>query len=80
MNGMNKDKILSALIGLAGACANNGKTENTDTLIIKALSAASAMPDCGEEEAELLTEEIHAERDAVSPGCASCIFPLRKYF
>lgn len=38
---MQKDKIISALIGLVGACNNNPKTENTDRLVIKALASAS---------------------------------------
>ena len=34
---MKKAKIVSALIGLAGAVSNNGTTENTDAVIEKAL-------------------------------------------
>ena len=30
-------KILSALIGLCGAVSNNGKTENTDRLVLEAI-------------------------------------------
>lgn len=28
------DRIVSSLVGLVGACANNGKTENTDSVIL----------------------------------------------
>ena len=30
-------KILSALIGLCGAVSNNGKTENTDRVVLEAI-------------------------------------------
>lgn len=35
---MVEDKVISALIGLAGACNNNPKKADTDSLIIKALA------------------------------------------
>lgn len=72
---MNTDQIISALIGLAGACGNNKKTDNTDALVIKALAAAHSPHDDSEEESAATVDEIHAERDAVSPGCALCAFP-----
>ena len=37
---MEENRIISALIGLVGACNNNPKTENTDHVIIKALAFA----------------------------------------
>ena len=68
---MQEDKIISALIGLAGACNNNPKTENTDRLVIKALASASD-PDA---EANNIVYEIQKEKERISPGCAVCKAP-----
>ena len=62
-----EDRIISALIGLVGACGSNPKTENTDRVVIKALAAEPG------DEAALA--EIYAEKNAVSPGCATCAMP-----
>lgn len=69
---MKEERIVSALIGLVGACANNPKTPNTDTLVIKALAFPRLCPDG---DFEQLVEEIYAEKNAVSPGCAHCAMP-----
>ena len=37
---MREDKVISALIGLAGACSSNPKTDATDNVVIKALAAS----------------------------------------
>ena len=52
---MEKNKIISALIGLIGACNNNPKTENTDRIVIKAL----AFPMDRSEICEVSDETIH---------------------
>lgn len=57
---------LCALIGLAGAVRNNGKTDETDALARRAILS----PD-----SEDMTGEIHAEKYRVSPGCAACASP-----
>lgn len=56
-----------------GACNNNPKTENTDSLVIKALAFSASRPN--NETAEKVTDEIHAEKNIISPGCASCQTP-----
>ena len=52
---MIKKKILSALIGLAGAVSNNGKTEHTDRVVITALLS---------EDSEEAVAAIHKEKNA----------------
>lgn len=42
---MKEDKIISALIGLVGACSNNPKTAGTDSLVIKALAFPLLCPE-----------------------------------
>lgn len=65
-----EDKIISALIGLVGACDNNPKTENTDRLVIKALAT---MQDANA--AKDMIGEIREEKNRISPGCAVCKAP-----
>ena len=59
-------KILSALIGLCGAVSNNGKTENTDRLVLDAILS---------KEPEDAVRRIHEEKYRISPDCASCPAP-----
>lgn len=59
-------KILSALIGLAGAVSNNGKSSNTDGIIRGALLNDAVMD---------WVSLIHKEKFTVSPGCETCSSP-----
>lgn len=72
---MQRDKIISALIGLVGACNNNPKTENTDYMVVKALAFPLLYPECGDDDLQRMIDEIYAEKYAVSPGCAQCAMP-----
>ncbi|MCH5344556.1 MAG: hypothetical protein J1E64_11000 [Acetatifactor sp.] len=72
---MEENKIISALIGLVGACNNNPKTENTDQVIIKAVAFPLIQPEADAETIQALIEEIYAEKYAVAPGCATCQTP-----
>ena len=59
-------KVLSALIGLCGAVSNNGKTENTDRVVLEAILS---------QEPENAIQRIHEEKYKISPDCASCPAP-----
>ena len=59
-------KVLSALIGLCGAVSNNGKTENTDRVVLEAILS---------QEPEKAVRRIHEEKYKISPDCASCPTP-----
>ena len=75
---MEDNKIISALIGLVGACNNNPKTGNTDYIVIKALAFPITRSEADTETTgtlQTLIEEIYAEKYTVSPGCASCQTP-----
>lgn len=72
---MEDSKIISALIGLVGACNNNPKTENTDRVIIKSLAFPLTQPTAKEEIFQALIEEIYTEKYTVAPGCAVCQTP-----
>ena len=57
------EAVVSALIGLAGACNNNPKTPQTDYVLLRALA--------GEQDAEA----VRTEKFAVAPDCAVCMNP-----
>lgn len=57
------EAVIGALIGLAGACNNNPKTPQTDSLLLHALA--------GKQDAEA----VRAEKFAVAPDCAVCANP-----
>ena len=67
---MQGDSIISALIGLVGAVSNNGKTEQTDSVIREAFLC---LKDAGNEEE--MVQKIHAEKFSIAPDCATCLNP-----
>lgn len=67
---MQGDNIISALIGLVGAVSNNGKTEQTDSVIREAFIR---LTDNGSEEE--MVQKIHAEKFTIAPDCATCLNP-----
>lgn len=67
---MQGDAVISALIGLVGACNNNPKTAQTDRILLKALATGGK-----ETDEQALVEEIRAEKYAVAPDCAVCANP-----
>ncbi len=68
---MDDKKILSALIGLAGAMSNNGRTDTTDEVVIDALTCVKS----DNTDIENAVEQIHKEKNKISPNCASCMNP-----
>lgn len=72
---MDGDRIISVLVGLAGACGNNPKTPDTDSLIIKALAFPILYPEADRKSQDAVLDGLYAEKHAISPGCAECAFP-----
>lgn len=72
---MEDNKIISALIGLVGACNNNPKTENTDRVIMKALALSPTHAEASGETLQALIDEIHTEKYIIAPNCADCQAP-----
>ncbi len=72
---MREDRIISALIGLVGACNNNPKTAGTDNLVIKALAFPLRYPEHDEETLRQMIDDIYSEKNSVAPGCATCATP-----
>lgn len=69
---MRSDEIISALIGLVGACGNNPKTENTDTVVVRALAFSGCYDDGVPQK---VVSEIRSEKNKVAPNCAVCQTP-----
>ena len=67
---MQGDSIISALIGLVGAVSNNGRTEQTDSVIREAFLR---LKDTDSEEE--MVQKIHAEKFIIAPDCATCLNP-----
>lgn len=72
---MGEDRIISVLVGLAGACSNNPKTPDTDSLILKALAFPVLCPEADEESLAEVVDGLYAEKNAIAPNCAECAFP-----
>ncbi|MDE5598475.1 MAG: hypothetical protein K2J04_11695 [Lachnospiraceae bacterium] len=72
---MREDRIISALIGLVGACNNNPKTDGTDNLVIKALAFPLLYPEHDEKALRQMIDDIYSEKNSVAPGCATCAAP-----
>ncbi len=67
-----QDELTGALIGLARACANNPKTEDTDRLILEGLFTTVTNVSFNDETLTQLIERVHAEKSRIVPGCAFC--------
>ena len=72
---MREDRIISALIGLVGACNNNPKTTDTDRLVIKALAFPLLCPEYDDRALQETVDEIYSEKNSIAPGCAACTAP-----
>jgi hypothetical protein len=63
---MKEEEIFGALIGLAGAATQNGKTADTDEIIRRALTSPPS---------EDVLGLIHGEKHRIAPNCATCAYP-----
>ena len=69
---MDRDTLLSRMIGLACACANNVPTDRTEGLLMAGLYALSPEAPLSDEQAERLVRRIEEDKRLVAPNCASC--------
>lgn len=70
-----QDELTGALIGLARACANNEKTENTDRLVLEGLFTTITNVNFNNETIQEMIHKIHEEKQRISPGCSGCGAP-----
>lgn len=67
-----QDELTGALIGLARACANNGKSEKTDRLILEGLFATLTNVNFDDEMLQKIIDNVNEEKANIVPGCAVC--------
>lgn len=67
-----QDELTGALIGLARACANNPKTENTDRIILEGLFTTITNVNFNDDTVRAMIDKVNAEKALVVPGCAGC--------
>lgn len=72
---MREDRIISALVGLVGACESNLKTADTDSVVIKALAFPLEYPEHDDRTTQEVIDEIYREKYTISPSCAECTAP-----
>ena len=70
-----QDELTGALIGLAKACGNNPKTENTTKILVKGLFTTITNVNFNDETLKEMIEEVHAEKNRIVPNCGSCASP-----
>ena len=68
-----QDELTGALIGLAHACSNNPKTEQTDRLILEGLFTTVTNVSFHDETLRELIERVDAEKNRIAPGCVNCM-------
>ena len=68
-----QDELTGALIGLAKACANNGRTKETDRCIIDGLFTTVTNVNFNDETVQEQIDRVHQVKDALVPGCAACM-------
>ena len=67
-----QDELTGALIGLAKACGNNPKTENTDRVIIEGLYTTITDMNFNDETMQNMITKVENEKKTVAPGCSLC--------
>ena len=70
-----QDELTGALIGLAKACGNNPKTENTDRIIIEGLFTTVTNVNFNTETLTAMIQAVNDEKATVVPNCSSCMSP-----
>lgn len=69
-----RDELTGAVIGIARACENNPKTEQTDRILMEGL-IASGREDISNEELTDMIEHMHTEKYTIVPDCKVCMNP-----
>ena len=67
-----QDELTGALIGLARACANNPKAEQTDRLILEGLFTTLTNVNFDDKNICALINRVNDEKAKIVPGCVDC--------
>ncbi len=68
-----QDELTGALIGLAKACQNGAKTENTTKLILEGLFTTITNVNFYDDTIRDTIGRVHEEKDKIVPGCMACM-------
>ena len=74
-----QDELTGALVGLAHACMNNPKTEQTDRIIIEGLFTTITNVNFNDETLREMIARVREEKGRVVPGCADLHVTVRQY-
>ena len=70
-----QDELTGALIGLVHACSNQGKTKETDKILIEGLFTTITNVNFNDETLQQMIDAVNAKKNQISPGCVACASP-----
>lgn len=70
-----RDELTGALIGLAKACGNKLKTDNTTRIIIEGLFTTIENVNFNDEILKEMIAKVRAEKNIIAPNCSCCASP-----
>lgn len=70
-----QDELTGALIGLAKACGNKQKTENTTRIIIEGLCKTIENENFNNDILEDMITKVRMEKNRIAPNCSCCASP-----
>lgn len=70
-----QDDLTGALVGLAKAAGNAGRSETTDRLMLEGLFTCITNVNFDEESLRGMVNEVNRVKESIAPGCAACISP-----
>ena len=70
-----QDELTGALIGLVHACSNQGKTKETDKILIEGLFTTITNVNFNDETLQQMIDAVNAKKTQISPGCVACASP-----
>ena len=70
-----QDELTGALIGLVHACSNQGKTKETDKILIEGLFTTITNVNFNDETLQQMIDAVNARKNQISPGCVACASP-----
>lgn len=68
-----QDELTGALIGLAKAAGNSGRTKAADQLMMDGLFTCITNVNFDDESIQVLINKVNNEKETLAPGCAGCI-------
>ena len=70
-----QDELTGALVGLVHACSNQGKTKETDRILIEGLFTTITNVNFNDETLQQMINAVNAKKNQISPGCVACASP-----